>query len=73
MTVPQLEWALSTLSEVKRMEGGEASEESSTEGNTLAAEGVYGQLKKATGRTTFTLDELEDPQGTVRKHKEGVK
>ena len=67
LTIPQLEWALSTLSEVKRMEGGEGS---STDGNTKAAEGTYALLRKVTGRKTFTMEELEDPSGTIKRHKE---
>lgn len=71
LTIPQLEWSLGTLSEVKKLEGG-GEEESDSQANTQAAEATLKVLMSRTGRKTFSLDELEDPTGTIRKYQEGL-
>lgn len=76
LTIPQLTMLEATLSRIMAMENGTSSgdprnspPESTAVANTMATQMLLQDLKRKTGRQSFTLDELDDPVGTLARYK----
>jgi hypothetical protein len=67
LTPPQIEWALSSLEEVRKMEAGDEGK-SDRKAQTMVLENVTKILTERTGRTSFSMEELADPNGTIERH-----
>ena len=82
LTIPQIRVLESNLSNILKAENGGDKEGGTSEpvdpsddrrhmANRVAFGGVLETLKKRTGRDSFTLSEMQDPAGTIRKYNKG--
>ena len=73
LTWPQLKLFEENLILISKAESGEKSKEDQFKANEIAFDQNINMLKKETGRDKFTLQEINNPLETIKKHREKKK
>ena len=70
LTIPQIQILEHNLAKICRAEAGKEEDEvDKTTANSMALVGVIEMLQRETGRDRFSMDEIMDPAGTIKKYK----